>query len=436
MQKFLNSRKWVILFSGALIQIFTGVPAAWGVFQGAVCSGYKLNEHSASMIFSFIICSFGIGCIIGGYLQDKKGPRFAAVMGTCLLASGFVICGFLPQETPFLMYLFFSVPVGLGTALLYPAVMACAQKWYSDRKGFATGVIGGATGLSGAVLTLLGTWLINTWGIRMAFVVLGLIMAIVCGLACIVLENPIECNVESLNLPQNINQNMIFHLSNKKHRQEGKSVHVGTTSICEKVQNRNVGAHSSGENSIAFIFKTPQYYLLTLAVCFASPAMILFSPLIVQIAQNRGLVEIFALSCVAIGSFFSAVGRLTMPWLSDKTGRKFVFILLFSTLFVGSIGFLFASGIFVLITYCVLAFCYSGEAAVLPSTVTDLYGQQNTGVHYGFVALGMSIGSIAFPLLTAVMGGAQTTRHLIAIISTFLGLICVLFLKPIKGGKL
>ena len=38
-QAFLQKNKWSILAAGALIQILTGIPAAWGVFQKAVCEG-------------------------------------------------------------------------------------------------------------------------------------------------------------------------------------------------------------------------------------------------------------------------------------------------------------------------------------------------------------------------------------------------------------
>ena len=79
----------------------------------------------------------------------KHVRRICAV----LLAAGFCGAGFIPGENPWFFYGVFSVPVGLGCAFLYPSVMSCAQKWYADRKGLATGVIGGAVGASGAVLT-------------------------------------------------------------------------------------------------------------------------------------------------------------------------------------------------------------------------------------------------------------------------------------------
>ena len=143
MQAFLKQHRWVILAAGAAIQVLTGVPAAWGVFQSGVCEGYSLSQENAAMIFSLTICFFGIGCILGGLLQDKKGPRTAGLAGAVLLAAGFCGAGFIPGENPWFFYGVFSVPVGLGCAFLYPSVMSCAQKWYADRKGLATGVIGG-----------------------------------------------------------------------------------------------------------------------------------------------------------------------------------------------------------------------------------------------------------------------------------------------------
>jgi OFA family oxalate/formate antiporter-like MFS transporter len=190
MQAFLKQHRWVILAAGAAIQVLTGVPAAWGVFQRGVCEGYSLSQENAAMFSASPFVFFGIGCILGGLLQDKKGPRTAGLAGAVLLAAGFCGAGFIPGENPWFFYGVFSVPVGLGCAFLYPSVMSCAQKWYADRKGLATGVIGGAVGASGAVLTFLGRFLIGTWSIRTAFWVLGLLKLAVCGAGAAILENP------------------------------------------------------------------------------------------------------------------------------------------------------------------------------------------------------------------------------------------------------
>ena len=367
LQAFLKKCPWSILAAGAAIQILTGVPSAWGVFQKAVCETYELAEADAAMIFSFVICFFGIGCILGGLLQDKAGPRAAGLSGAVLLGGGFCMAGWLvPAGIPWAFYLAFSVPVGLGCAFLYPSVMSCAQKWYAEKKGLATGVIGGAVGLSGAVLTWLGRFLIARAGIRGAFLWLGALMFAVCAAACVLLENP-----------------------------QGKAAAAAAQGAA---QNYTVGQ----------MLKTKQYWLLFFVVALAT------LPTTMQL---------------------SAAGRLLMPWLSDKIGRRYTDMLLFAALAGLSVWFAFAQGWLVIAVYSLLTFCYSGEAAVIPAAVTDLFGQKNAGVNYGFAALGMSLGSIGFPLAARFLG-LEAGRHWLAVGAAAAGLVCLLFLKPTQGKRL
>ena len=45
MRKMQKTRPWAILAAGAAIQILTGLPAAWGVFQQPVMEEYGLSEQ-------------------------------------------------------------------------------------------------------------------------------------------------------------------------------------------------------------------------------------------------------------------------------------------------------------------------------------------------------------------------------------------------------
>ena len=137
MHEMQKTRPWAILAAGAAIQVLTGLPAAWGVFQRPVMEEYGLSEQGAGYAFGVLIAFFGIGCVIGGFLQDKQGPRFAALWGTGLLCGGFFAAAALPAEKGSAFFGVFSIPAGLGTAFLYPSIQSCAQKWYKGRKGLA-----------------------------------------------------------------------------------------------------------------------------------------------------------------------------------------------------------------------------------------------------------------------------------------------------------
>ena len=193
-QQFAAKHPWTILAAGAAIQVLTGLPAAWGVFQQPVMEEYGLSEQGAGYAFGILIAAFGVGCVLGGFLQDRHGPRCAGLWGTALLCGGFFAAGLLPPGSAWAFFLAFSIPAGLGTAFLYPSIQSCAQKWYADRKGLATGVIGGAVGLSGAFLTVFvrtavrGFWVVQ--GIRGAFWALGAVTLPVCLVGSLLLQDP------------------------------------------------------------------------------------------------------------------------------------------------------------------------------------------------------------------------------------------------------
>ena len=206
--------------------------------------------------------------------------------------------------------------------------------------------------------------------------------------------------------------------------------------------------------------RTAQYRLCVAGVALAAPPMLLFSPEILTIAADRGLPEQWAPLCVAVGSAASAAGRLLCPAASDHWGRKPVLYGVYAALAAGSIGFAFAQGWWVLAAYCVLTCFYSGGAAVQPALNTDLFGLAHAGVNYGFLALGQSVGSLAFPFAANFFGlevgrhwmavaaagagfagsllsyaGSQLldlpARHMLAVASAVAGGICFLFVKPV-----
>ena len=124
-----------------------------------------------------------------------------------------------------------------------------------------------------------------------------------------------------------------------------------------------------------------------------------------------------------------------MPALSDRIGRRAADLILFAGLCGLSAAFAFAGGWWVIAVYTALTFCYSGEAAVLPSLCTDLFGLEHTGVNYGFLALGMSAGSIGFPLAARALG-LTAGRHWLAAGAAAAGFACLAALRPTRGDKL
>ena len=304
----------------------------------------------------------------------------------------FFAAAFLPGRAGWGFFLAFSIPAGLGTAFLYPSIQSCAQKWYAGRKGLATGVIGGAVGLSGAFLTLFVRAALRGFGpvqgIRGAFWALGALTMPVCLAGSAVLSDP----------PQ------------KKQQPSGK----------------NTLDLSPGQ-----MLRTKQYWLCAGAVCFSTPAVLLFSPIILKLGMERGLDETAALWSIVLGSVGSAAGRMLMPMLSDHIGRRATDLGLFAASLALSAAFWAAQGWWVVVCYAGLTFCYSALAAVLPALSTDLFGLPHAGVNYGFLALGQSVGSLAFPFAADLLA-LENGRHLLAMAGAAAGFAAIWALHPVR----
>lgn len=373
-----------ILAAGAGVQLLTGIPAAWGVFQKPVMQGYGLSRGQAMLGFAVLVASYGVGCAVGGLLQDRRGPRTAGLWGTALLAGGFLAAALVPPGNAVLFLLAYSLPAGVGSAFLAPAVLACAQKWYQDKKGWATGVAGVAMGLSGAFYTLFVKGVGGRWGIRVCFAALGLLMLVVCGSGAVILQNP----------PRPKQAQPLQGIDHKQ------------------------------------MIRTPQYKLCVAAVALSAPPVLLFSPEIFSIATDRGLPEAAAPFSIVLGSAASAAGRLLCPAVSDKLGRKRVLYAVYLGLAAGSAWFAFAQNAWVLAAYAMLTFFYSGGAAVQPALNTDLFGLRHAGVNYGFIALGMSAGSLLSYIGSQAL--PLTARHWLAGGCALAGLFCVRLVKPLQ----
>lgn len=371
-----------ILAAGAGVQLLTGIPAAWGVFQRPVMQGYGLSRGQAMLGFAVLVASYGVGCAVGGLLQDRRGPRTAGLWGTALLAGGFLAAALVPPGNAVLFLLAYSLPAGMGSAFLAPAVLACAQKWYQQKKGWATGAAGVAMGLSGAFYTLFVKGVGGRWGIRVCFAALGFLMLAVCGSGAAILQNP----------PQPKQAEPLQGIDHKQ------------------------------------MIRTPQYKLCVAAVALSAPPVLLFSPEIFSIATDRGLPEAAAPFSIVLGSAASAAGRLLCPAVSDKLGRKRVLYAVYLGLAAGSAWFAFAQNWWVLAAYALLTFFYSGGAAVQPALNTDLFGLRHAGVNYGFIALGMSAGSLLSYIGSQAL--PLTARHWLAGGCALAGLFCVRLVKP------
>jgi OFA family oxalate/formate antiporter-like MFS transporter len=377
--------RYLILAMGMIIQLCAGIIYMWSVFRGPVSTHLSWDPASAAITSSIMLSTFVLGIIIGGRMQDKYSPSPVALSGGILLGFGMVLSAFIPQSSPWLIYIFYGIIGGFGVGCVYTTTVSVVQKWFPDRRGFATGMMVGAFGFSLVLFAPLTKMLLANWGVPKTFIFFGVLFIVICSVCSLFLANP-----------------------------EAKQ--QGSTSASTQKQ------YTTGE-----MLKTKEFYLLTFSMFFLLPAYFILNPLFISLGIERGLTESMATFGVMLTGVASASGRLLISWFSDYVGRKAGIATISLITLAAALVMIFAQGVLFLVCITAIAFSFGGSASVYAATAADLFGTKHMGFNYGCVMVGFGASALIFQILSNNL--SVTYSFIVAAVGCVITLVLVAALK-------
>ena len=362
-----KSKSCVPSIVGALVvQLCVGILYLWSALRADIVKSFNWSDSAAGMVSSYMIFAFVFGNLIGGFINDKKGPKLTCVLGVILFSLGVGLTALLTPATVGLLNVTYAVMAGLGSGFAYGACISCIQKWLPHKRGLASGLACSAFGLSTVVFTPLSTVLMdqfrNADGIvnfTAVFLILAGVFAVLGLVACIFITLPDEEYLKKLNLPA--------------------SATTGAVNF-----------------TLGQSMKTPAFWALFFSIFFINGTWNLCVPLIKNLGIVRGLTPATAVFCVSFTGITNAAGRLIMASLSDKLGRSNTMYVLCAITLLGAILMTFITGYGYFVTIALIAFAYGGPSALNAALCTDLFGPKNSGTNYGVAMLALGFSSIFF----------------------------------------
>lgn len=355
---------WISIIACLVVQLCVGILYLWSAFKGNIVAAYGWSSSAATMVSSYMIFAFVFGNLIGGFINDKKGPKLTCFLGVILFSVGIALSAFV--KTAGLFDLTYAVMAGLGSGFAYGACISCIQKWLPHKRGLASGLACSAFGLSTVVFTPVSNWLMELnrgadgiVNFTPVFLTLAVVFAVLGLIACMFISLPGEEYLKGLNLPK--------------------------------------AAVSGNVNySLGQAMKIPAFWCLFFSIFFINGTWNLCVPLIKDLGVQRGLTESLAIACVSFTGITNAAGRLIMATLSDKIGRSNTMYVLCGITLVGAVLMTFIGGYGYFVTIALIAFAYGGPSALNAALCTDLFGPKNSGTNYGVAMLALGFSSIFF----------------------------------------
>lgn len=389
----LGYNRWLIPPAALAVHLCIGQAYATSVYKTSMAAHFNAGLTEIGVIFSIAIVMLGCSAAVLGTWVDRQGPRKAMFAAMICWVSGFLI-GALGISTGqlWLVYLGYGVIGGIGLGIGYISPVSTLMKWFPDRPGLATGLaimgFGGgamvASPLSRQLLTLFDPSydpaakdaVANGHALTMLFVSLAAIYAVIMliGVFNIRIPHP-DWKPEGWTPPKKSENTMI------------------------------TSASVSAKNAI----RTPQFWLLWVMLFTNITAGIGIleqaAPMITDFFRQNGessVATAAAAGYVGLLSLFNMGGRFAWSSLSDRIGRKPIYMMYLG---VGIALFLLLAfaghthvAIFVLISAVAISF-YGGGFATIPAYLRDMFGTFEVGAIHGRLLTAWSAAGVAGPLI-------------------------------------
>jgi OFA family oxalate/formate antiporter-like MFS transporter len=345
-----SSYGWVVVLC-AFTLMFVGFGAAYSfaAFFRAFEHEFGASRAHISLVFSLCAFLYFLLGAPGGMLADRYGTRRVALVGVAFLSAGLAAASYAPSVE--LLYLTYSVGLGIGVGLTYVPSVGAVQPWFDKHRVLASGIAVSGIGAGNLLAPPLAAWWIESLGWRGAYLLLAACTLVLGGAAAAAIRN----------------------------RPAGQGRATDGVSLRDAAATRN-------------------FWVLYLGLAFSGFGC--FVPLvhIGPYAMDAGHPESFAVMLVSLIGLGSLVGRFAVGTIADRFGRMRSLALMYFAMALMLLLWWGSTGAMALALMAVgFGISYGGFVATFPSVVMDLFGARSVSGIIGCIYTAAGIGTLFGP---------------------------------------
>jgi MFS family permease len=346
-----SARAWGVV-GATFLSTFTvfGIAYSFGAFFDSMAEDFGTGKGATSLMFSITTALYFSLGLVSGRFADRYGPRPVLLFGAIALGVGLLATSRV--NSIWLGYVTYGVGVGVAVACAYVPMVATVGGWFVRRRTAAIGVSVAGIGMGTLILVQVSEALIDHYGWRTAYVVLGIGGTGVLLLASLAARRP-PLSVQTESAP------------------------------------------------LASVMRERGFVVLYVAIVLASLALFVPFVYIKSYAKDRGIDSGAAATLIALIGGASVVGRLGMGAVASRVGP---IRLLQASVAVMAASFLLwfgaGSSYAVLVLFALtMGVGYGGFIALSPAVAALLFGTTGLGEILGALYTGAAIGGLIGPPL-------------------------------------
>lgn len=400
-------RYWQLLYGVIAMMAISSAQYVWALFVIPLQHALGAPLASIQVTFSLFVILQTLLSPAQGFLVDRLGPRLLTSIGAALMAGSWIAAA--SAQSLGGLYFGYGVLGGLGSGVIYVAVIGLMVQWFPERRGFAAGWAAAGYGFGAIFTTIPIAAMIHKDGYRHAFLVFGLIQGLIAWVAAQRLRTPSDGS-------------RLAHLT-------GRAGLVATAEL---------GV------SVGSMLGTPVFWCLFVMMAMMSTGGLMVISQMAVFARTFGvshaLVWGFAAVPLAMSldRFTNGLTRPFFGWVSDRIGREQTMAIAFALegLAVGlllvesqyALAFVLLSG--------VVFFGWGEIFALFPATLIDSFGPRQATTKYGFLYMAQGVGALLGGPVAAFLyeheGSWTPLFVMVVVLDVSAAALALLVLKPLR----
>ena len=383
---------WYIVGSTFTLLFFGfGAAYSFAAFFTSLRDEFDASRGDVSLVFAITgFLYFTLGAV-SGTVADRIGPRRVSLAGVALIAAGLLLAS--QAQALWQVYLTYSIGVGVGVGLIYVPTVGAVQRWFTVRRGMASGIAVSGIGVGTLIMPPLAAVLIDATSWRWTYFALAMAALAAGTVAALFLEHsPARRGLQP----------------------EGATVTASAPATPPQ-----------GFDTRAAI-RTRTFGLLYASGFSTSVGLFIPFAHLVPYGKDHGLSGFAGAWLVGLIGLGSSVGRLALGGMADRLGRRRSLMGSYGGMGIALLWWLAATDFWSLAIFAVVfGLAYGGFVALLPALTTDYYGPRNAGGIIGILYSSAGFGTLIGPVLAGAIYDARGSYALPIVFGVLLNGVAV-----------
>jgi MFS transporter, OFA family, oxalate/formate antiporter len=391
-----------------IIAVTSGSFYSYGVFFKPMADEFGWSRQLTAGVMGVACLVYVLVLPFVGHLADRQGPRLVMAVSMGLLGLGYVLGASVQSAAE--LYLFVGLLGGLSYPGLLPVPVAVVSRWFEGNRGLALGIALAGVGVGTLAVPPLIALLVQGYGWRVAFLMLGSMVFLTC-------------------IPPSI-------LFMRDPKGKGK-LHAG------RVEPAGLGALPVEQGGPAFTIhealRTRAFWILFflygIGIVVVGMIMIHIVPYLTDIGMPA-TVAANVLGAIGVGS---VIGRILAGVVADRCGTRIVLVTLLTIKVVVLLSLTSATGF--ALTYALgflYGVSYGGFMVVIPALTSHLFGLPAMGAIFATISIaegvGFGLGSFLAGYIWDVTGSYRCSFQVGALL-ILASVLLTAFLKAPEGDQ-